>query len=159
MNENRGGPDRSHGQGVVDGRQPCGVRPRGEHEVGEGEGGYARELTAEEQASQQAVLVTVSDASFDQDVLQSDLPVLVDLWAPWCSPCRLIAPIVDKLAKEYAGRLKVAKLNVDNNPVVARKFNIRGIPTLVFFKDGDVVDTVVGALPKAALAGKVAALA
>ena len=103
-------------------------------------------------------LVEASDASFDDEVSAGVL-VVADFWAPWCGPCRIVSPVLDELAKENRGSLKVVKLNVDNNPVVARKFNIRGIPTLVFFKDGDVVDTVVGALPKATLASKIAALA
>ena len=80
--------------------------------------------------------IEVTDASFDQEVLQSDLPVLVDFWAVWCAPCRLIAPIVEELAGEKEGKLKVAKMDVDNNPNVAAKFGIRSIPTLLVFKGG-----------------------
>jgi thioredoxin 1 len=93
----------------------------------------------------------VSDASFEQDVLKSDLPVLVDFWAPWCGPCRMVAPIVDEIAKEFEGQIKVFKLNTDENPNVASQYGIRSIPTLMLFKDGQKVETVVGAVPKSTL--------
>jgi len=99
--------------------------------------------------------VVVSDATFQQEVVQSALPVLVDLWAPWCGPCRMIAPIVEKLAREYAGQLKVAKLNVDENPRTAQAFDVQGIPTLLIFDGGQVVDRIVGAAPEPMLRGKV----
>lgn len=94
---------------------------------------------------------TLSDASFERDVLQSDKPVLVDYWAEWCGPCKMIAPILDEVSKDYAGRLQVAKLNVDENREVPAKFGIRGIPTLMLFKDGQLAATKVGALSKAQL--------
>jgi thioredoxin 1 len=93
----------------------------------------------------------VSDASFDSDVLKSDLPVLIDFWAPWCGPCRAIAPLVEELATEYGGRLKVMKMNVDDNPQTPSKYGVRGIPNLIVFQGGQVKDQIVGAVPKAAL--------
>lgn len=93
----------------------------------------------------------VSDATFEAEVLQSQLPVLVDYWAEWCGPCRSIAPILNEVSEEYAGRLKVAKVNVDENQETPQKFGIRGIPTLMLFKNGDVVATKVGALAKSQL--------
>ena len=88
--------------------------------------------------------VTVTDASFQAEVLNSDLPVVVDLWAPWCAPCRIIAPVLDKLAGEYAGRLKIAKVNVDENPRTSGMLQVQGIPTLLLFRDGQLVDRIVG---------------
>jgi thioredoxin 1 len=93
----------------------------------------------------------VSDASFDEEVLKSDSPVLVDYWAEWCGPCKMIAPILDEVARDYDGRLQVAKLNVDENGGTAAKFGVRGIPTLMLFKNGAVVATKVGALSKSQL--------
>lgn len=93
----------------------------------------------------------VSDASFETDVLKSSGPVLVDYWAEWCGPCRMIAPILDEVATEFKGKLTVAKLNVDENQAVPGKYGIRGIPTLMLFKDGAVVGTKVGALSKSQL--------
>lgn len=90
----------------------------------------------------------VSDATFEQDVLKANIPVLVDFWAPWCGPCRMIAPIVEQLAEEYAGKLIVAKMNTDENPQTPSRYGIRGIPTLIFFKNGKEVDRVVGVRPK-----------
>jgi thioredoxin 1 len=95
--------------------------------------------------------LVVSDATFQSQVLQSSLPVLVDFWAPWCGPCRMVSPIVEQLGREYAGRLRVAKVNTDDNPAWANRLGIRGIPTLIFFKGGREVDRVVGAAPKAML--------
>lgn len=93
----------------------------------------------------------VSDDSFEQEVLQSTLPVLVDYWAEWCGPCKMIAPILDEVAKEYAGRIKIAKLNIDDNAQTPPKFGIRGIPTLMIFKNGSIEATKVGALSKSQL--------
>lgn len=96
-------------------------------------------------------IVYLSDASFEQDVIKSDMPVLVDYWAEWCGPCKMIAPILDEVAKEYSGRLKVAKLNIDENPKTPGEYGIRGIPTLILFKNGNVEATKVGALSKSQL--------
>ncbi|HOY70656.1 MAG TPA: thioredoxin TrxA [Methylotenera sp.] len=93
----------------------------------------------------------LSDASFEQEVLQSQLPVLVDYWAEWCGPCKMIAPILDEISKEYAGRLKIGKLNIDDNNQTPPKYGIRGIPTLMLFKNGNVEATKVGALSKSQL--------
>jgi thioredoxin 1 len=93
----------------------------------------------------------VSDASFKSDVLESPIPVLVDYWAEWCGPCKMIAPILDDIAKDYNGRLKVAKLNIDENPKTPGEYGIRGIPTLILFKGGSVEATKVGALSKSQL--------
>ncbi|MCS7081497.1 MAG: thioredoxin [Bacteroidetes bacterium] len=97
--------------------------------------------------------ITLTDQNFEQEVLQSELPVLVDFWAPWCGPCRMIAPIIEELAQEYAGRLKVGKLDVDHNPQVSMQYNIRSIPTLLIFKNGQVVEQLIGAVPKHMLVG------
>lgn len=96
-------------------------------------------------------LVNATDATFEADVLKSDLPVLVDFWADWCAPCRMITPIVEAAAQEYEGRLKVVKLDVQNNQDTAVKFQIRGIPALMIFKNGEIVGQHVGALNKAQL--------
>ncbi|KXW55367.1 thioredoxin TrxA [Ferrovum sp. PN-J185] len=96
-------------------------------------------------------IIHVSDRSFDADVLQASTPVLLDFWAEWCGPCKLIAPILEEISKDYAGKLKIAKLNVDDNPETSRKFGIRGIPTLLLFKNGNVEATKVGALSKSQL--------
>jgi thioredoxin 1 len=90
----------------------------------------------------------VTDASFEQEVMKSATPVLIDFWAPWCAPCRAIAPMVDELAAEYEGRLKVVKINVDDNPQVPARFGVRGIPNLLIIKDGEVKQQIVGAAPK-----------
>ena len=96
-------------------------------------------------------IVHISDSSFDQDVLQSESPVLVDFWAEWCGPCKMVAPLLEELADEYDGKLKVCKMDVDANPDTAPKYGIRGIPTLIIFNNGDVAGTKVGALSKSQL--------
>jgi len=106
-----------------------------------------------------AKYITLTDANFASEVLQSDQPVLVDFWATWCGPCRVIAPIVEELAGDFEGRAKVAKLDVDHNPNTAMQFNVRSIPTLLFFKDGQVVDQLIGTAPKKVLAEKLDTLA
>ncbi|MCE1914984.1 thioredoxin TrxA, partial [Enterobacter hormaechei] len=96
-------------------------------------------------------IIHLSDASFDTDVLNAAGPVLVDFWAAWCGPCKMIAPILDEIAPEYSGKLTITKLNIDDNPATAPKYGIRGIPTLLLFKDGQVAATKVGALSKTQL--------
>ena len=103
------------------------------------------------------VLETGED-SFEADVLKSDTPVLVDFWAPWCGPCKMVAPVVEELAGDYDGKLKVVKVNVDDNPGLSVKYQVRGIPTLLIFNEGEVAQQVVGYVPKAALAEKVDAV-
>lgn len=96
-------------------------------------------------------IVYVTDSTFEEEVINSDQPVLVDYWADWCGPCKMIAPVLDEISADYAGRLKVAKLNIDENPATPPKFGIRGIPTLMLFKDGHVEATKVGAMSKSQL--------
>ena len=96
-------------------------------------------------------IVQISDESFEEEVLQSERPVLIDYWAEWCGPCKMIAPVLDEIATEYSDRLKVVKLNIDDNPQTPPKYGIRGIPTLMVFKDGQVEATKVGAVSKAQL--------
>ena len=98
-----------------------------------------------------AGIVSVTDDSFEQDVLKSPSPVLVDYWAEWCGPCKMIAPVLEEIAREYSGRVKIAKLNVDENPATPPKYGIRGIPTLMLFKNGNVEATKVGAVSKSQL--------
>ena len=96
-------------------------------------------------------IVHVTDTSFEDDVLNAELPVLLDFWAAWCGPCKMIAPMLDELATEYAGRIKICKMDVDDNSITPSKFNVRGIPTLLMLKDGNVEATKVGALSRAQL--------
>ena len=96
--------------------------------------------------------IELTDGNFEQEVLKADIPVLVDFWAEWCGPCRMIAPAVDELAGEYAGKIKVGKVNVDNNQQTAATYGIRSIPTLLLFKDGEVVNQMVGVQPKEKIA-------
>jgi thioredoxin 1 len=97
-------------------------------------------------------IVHVSDSSFEQDVLKSNIPVLLDFWAEWCGPCKMIAPILDQIAAEYAGKVLVAKMNVDENPKTPMKFSVRGIPTLILFKNGQLQGQKIGAVRKADVA-------
>ena len=98
-----------------------------------------------------ANVLAVGDDSFEREVLQSQTPVLIDFWAPWCAPCRAIAPVVEELAREYAGRLKVVNLNVDDHPGTPSRYGVRGIPNLILFAGGEVKEQIVGAVPKAQL--------
>ena len=102
--------------------------------------------------------IEFTESNFENEVIQSDLPVLVDFWAPWCGPCKMVAPIVEEISGEYAGRLKVGKLNTDDNQMVASQFGVMSIPTLMIFKGGEVVERIVGAQPKDALTGKIDAV-
>ncbi len=115
-----------------------------------------RNLKAAKETS--AVVIDVSDQDFEDQVIKSTQPVLVDLWAPWCGPCRMVAPVIDKLAEKYNGRFKFCRLNVDVNPKTASRYRIMSIPTLMFFSDGKVMDTVIGAVPEASLQPKIDAL-
>jgi thioredoxin 1 len=100
--------------------------------------------------------INVNDENFEEEVLNSDMPVLVDFWAPWCGPCNMVAPIVEQIAKEYEGKLKVCKINVDEAPNTSATYGIRSIPTLGIFKDGQITDSVLGAVPKDVLIEKIA---
>ncbi|MCB0284703.1 MAG: thioredoxin [Calditrichae bacterium] len=102
--------------------------------------------------------VVLNDANFEKEVLNSDIPVVVDFWAEWCAPCRIIAPLVDELASEYQGKIKVGKMDVDQNPQSSMNYGIRSIPTLLFFKDGKPVDQLLGAVPKGQIEEKIIAL-
>jgi thioredoxin 1 len=102
--------------------------------------------------------LTITDDNFEQEVINSDIPVLIDFWAVWCGPCKIIAPVVEQLAEEYDGKLKVGKLDVDNNQETSIKYGVRSIPTLLVFKDGKVKETIIGAVPKQQIVQKISAL-
>lgn len=93
-------------------------------------------------------IVELSDSVFESEVINSDIPVLVDFWAPWCGPCKALAPVIDEISRDFDGQVKVGKVNVDENPEISMKFGIRSIPTLIVFKNGDVLEQVIGAVPK-----------
>ncbi|MCJ7554834.1 MAG: thioredoxin [Ignavibacteriaceae bacterium] len=102
--------------------------------------------------------LTITDDNFEKEVLNSDLPVLIDFWAVWCGPCKIIAPVVEQLAEEYSGKLKVGKLDVDSNQEASIKYGVRSIPTLLIFKNGQVKETIIGAIPKAQIVQKINSL-
>jgi len=104
------------------------------------------------------MIKNLTDKEFEQEVIKSDLPVLIDLWAPWCGPCRMIAPVVEKLSAQYDGKFKFFRLNIDENPQTPARYRVMSIPTLMFFKDGAAVDMVVGAVPERAITPKIEAL-
>jgi thioredoxin 1 len=105
-----------------------------------------------------AKVLDITDATFEQEVLKSELPVLVDFWAEWCAPCRALAPVVKDIAASYDGRLRVVKLDVDSSPAAPARFQVRAMPTLLFFKNGQVVDSIVGAVPKQKIEAKLSTL-
>ena len=105
-----------------------------------------------------AMVIDVSDQAFDNEVIKSTLPVLVDLWAPWCGPCRMLAPVIESLAGKYDGKIKFCRVNVDDNPQTAAKYGVMSIPTMMFFKGGEVADTLIGAVSEQALELKLDAL-
>lgn len=109
---------------------------------------------AEDKKAQPTSVIHLTDGNFDAEVANSQLPILVDFWAPWCGPCRMVAPIVDAIAEKFTGRVRVAKVNIDENPGVTGRFGILSIPTLIFFKEGREVERVIGALPEVALTEK-----
>src|SRR5271157_3987331 len=100
------------------------------------------------------MVTEISDKTFEEEVLKSNLPVMLDLWAPWCGPCRMVAPVVEKLSGDYNGKVKFCKLNIDQSPDTPSKYHVMSIPTLLFFKEGKIVDTVIGAVPERSLKPK-----
>lgn len=100
-------------------------------------------------------VLEVTDETFETEIMKSDIPVIVDFWAAWCGPCKMVAPVVQELAKEYAGKIKVAKMDVDQNRQTPARFGIRNIPTLILFKGGDVAQTIIGAQPKSAIEAEI----
>lgn len=104
------------------------------------------------------MLIDVTDATFENEVIKSSLPVLIDMWAPWCGPCRMVEPILTKLSEKYSGKVKFCRMNVDENKNTPSKYHVMSIPNMIFLKNGEVVDTAVGALPESALQKKVDAL-
>lgn len=101
------------------------------------------------------MVLDITDENFEQEVIKSDKPVLVDLWAPWCGPCRMIAPVIEKISTQYEGKVKFCRLNVDENQKTASRYRVMSIPTLMFFKEGKAVETVIGAVPEKALKSKI----
>jgi thioredoxin 1 len=101
------------------------------------------------------MVVNVTDQTFEEEVIKSTQPALVDLWAPWCGPCRIVGPVVESLSEKYKGKFKFCKINVDENQKIAASYNVMSIPTLIFFKDGKAVDTVIGAVPETVLQQKI----
>lgn len=120
---------------------------------------HQRNLTIPTPAMASDLVLNLDDSNFDAEIAAATVPVVVDFWAEWCGPCRMLGPVLDQLATEKAGSLKVVKVNVDNSPNLAAKFNVRSIPMLLYIKDGAVKDTSVGVLSKDAIANKVAAIA
>jgi thioredoxin 1 len=100
------------------------------------------------------MVIDINDKTFEEEVIKSNIPVMLDLWAPWCGPCRMVAPVVEKLSGDYQGKIKFCKLNVDQSPETAAKYHVMSIPTLLFFKEGKVIDTVIGAVPERTLKPK-----
>ena len=141
----------------------CGTKNRVDpHQAAEqiakcGKCGTPLDLNKAEDAAAETKPLIVTDARFQRDVIASDKPILLDAWAPWCGPCRIVGPIMEQLAAESKGRYRIAKLNVDENPITASQFQIQSIPTMLIFKNGKLVDRLVGAQPKPAIAARLLA--